>query len=238
MEKRVVLLVHGFMVHDWHDMAKFKKYMDDNPLDHTSFELVYLYERENSKTSKLKAMINTLKAKVQEKIDEGYEVILLGYSFSCGIVAKVAKEMNIKSVIYISPAVRLIKTKLFRTHIKNAFKVLKLKIKKGRKKADKIMKKTRTKGIVTLSYHISISMIKTKKYYKNSVPFLLLRGCNDEYSLTVDAYKIAKKSTAKKTSIVTLYGEEYGHFFMLDENVFIKEPVKVLVNYLKELDHE
>ena len=239
MAKRVVLLVHGFMVHDWHDMGKFKAYVDKNPLDdHTTFELVYLYERENGKTSKTKAMINTLKNKVKEKQDEGYEVILLGYSFSCGIVSCVAKEMHLKANIYISPTLRLMKTHLFWIHIKNAFKVLKLKIKKGRKKADKIMKKTRTKGIVRLSLHISISMLRTKKYYKNDIPFLMMRGCEDEYCFNLDAYKVAKLSSAKKTKTITLNENDKSHFFMLNEEGFLGKPIQEIFAYLKEIDHE
>ncbi len=238
MKKRIVLLVHGFMVHDWHDFGLFKKYMDEHPVENTEFELVYLYDREKSKTSKPKAMVETLKKIVQEKQKEDYDILLCGYSFSCGIVAKVAQETHCSGVIYLSPTVSLFKTKLFWIHLKNAFKVLKLRLKKGKEKAEKIMKRTKTKGVVSLSYHISLSMIKTKKYYKSSVPYLLFKGSADEYSLDKDLYYIAKKSTAKQAKTVTVHGPDWNHFYILFEEYLTKEPMNEILAFLRRIPHE
>ena len=232
MNKKLVLLVHGFMVHDWHDFGLFKSYMDNHPFHDVEFELVYLYQREISKTSKPKAMVNTLKELVNKRKEEGYDIILCGYSFSCGIVARVGKECHVKGVIYLSPTVRLIKTKLLKMHLKNAFKVVKLKIKNGKEKADKIMKRTKIKGVVPLSYHISLSMLKTKKDYKSDIPFLLFRGSNDTYSLSQDASYIAKKSFAKEGKVVTIHGEDWNHFYILYEDHLLQAPIKEILSFI------
>ena len=54
MKNRVVLLLHGFMIHDRHDIRFFKSYVDKHEFEDTDFELVYIYDRTITKSSSQK----------------------------------------------------------------------------------------------------------------------------------------------------------------------------------------
>lgn len=235
MKKKIVLFVHGFMVHDWHDFHKYIDYVKANEqFSGYEYKLVYLYDRKVPKTSKPKKMYYTLKNEVSSYINQGYEVSLIGYSFSCSIVARVAKDFNLKGVIYFAPAINLIKTKLLKQNLITAKKALKIRMKYGNKKADKIMEKTKTKGVVILSLHICFSMIKYRKYFKSNVPFLLIRGHDDTSCLEKDIYKILSKTKADKVIYYTQKGEEWNHFFVLREKLIPQVALKV-TEFLNEV---
>ncbi len=213
MKKKIILLVHGFMVHDSHDFTWFNEYVINEFKDY-EFKMVTLYDRKVSKTSKPKNMEKSLKKEVKKYLDLDYDVSLIGYSFSCNLVAKVAKDLKLKGVIYFAPAIKLLKTKLFSMHLKNAFKALKLRLKHGKKKAKKIMDRTKTSGIVLLSLHISLTMLKYRKYFKSNVPFLILRGTEDTYCLQDDVSWILNKTSASCVKTITNQGEGWNHFFV------------------------
>ncbi len=233
--KRILLLCHGFMVHDRHDIRHFKEYIDNHCNGTISTELVYLYDRNDSKSSKYKNMEAKLLAIVKEYQNNGYEVLLLGYSFSCGLVAKVSSELNLKGVIYLAPTVRLLKTGLLSKHLKNAFKTLKIRLKHGNKKAKKIMERTKTNGIVPLSYHICRAMMHYKKEYKTQIPFLILRGFDDSFCLKEDVYYILKNNKARYVVSNTESGEHWDHFYVMFEITFDK-LYQYVMNFLERID--
>lgn len=213
MKKKIILLAHGFMVHDSHDFTWFYEYISKEFKDY-EFKMIYLYDRKIGESSKPKNMIRYLKSEVQKYLDLDYDVSLIGYSFSCNLVAKVAKDLKLKGVIYFAPAIKLLKTKLFSMHVKNAFKTLKLRLKHGKKKAKKIMDRTKTSGVVLLSLHISLTMLKYRKYFKSNVPFLIIRGTEDTYCLQDDVTWILKNTSAAHVKTITKQGEGWNHFFV------------------------
>lgn len=236
MKKRIVLLAHGFMVHDSHDFNCFYEYVKDNPsFQGCEFKLIKLYDRTIGKTSKPKTMENALKNEIISYLNQEYEVSLIGYSFSCNLVAKVAKDLKLKGVIYFAPAIKLLKTKLFSMHVKNAFKALKLHMKHGKVKAKKIMDRTKTSGVVLLSLHISLAMIKYRKYFKSDIPFLILRGLDDTYCLQDDVAWILNKTTANYVKTMTLQGEGWNHFFVRRDYLVPKEPSQEVLKFLENI---
>jgi len=233
MKKIKVLLFHGFMIHDRHDLRHLKAYMDENPLDNVEFELVNLYDRKVFSSSKNKNMKNTVKEIILKNQQDGFNIVLAGYSFSCGVASSLAKELNLSGVIYFAPSIQLLKTKLFPLHLKNAFKAVKLRIKHGKKKADKIMEKTKTRGIIPLSYHIVGAMLQNKKTFKNSIPYLAFRGNNDTFCLDEDLKFIARKSSALFRKSVTNFGEGWDHYFVYKEE-FYKDYIVNEIKYFLE----
>ncbi len=213
--KKIILLVHGFMVHDSHDFTWFFNYVTTcEKYKNLEFKLVKLYERENPKTSKPKNMYKVLKNEVLYYQSKGYDVSLIGYSFSCVLVSKVAKDLKLKAVIYFAPSLKLIKTNLFKTHIKNAFKSLKLRLKHGKEKAKKIMERTKTSGVVILSLHIFLTMLKYRKTFNSKTNFFILRGADDTYCLQSDIVYILKKTKANHIKTLTIKGKDWNHFFV------------------------
>lgn len=213
--KKIVLLVHGFMIHDSHDFTWFYNHVSEcEKFKDIEFKLVKLYSRVEPKTSKPKNMYKTLKNEVLFYMNKGYEVSLIGYSFSCVLVAKIAREFNLKGVVYFAPSLKLIKTKLFSTHVKNAFKTLKMRLKHGKKKAKKIMERTKTSGVIILSLHIFYTMLKYRKCFKNNVSYFVLRGKDDTYCLQDDIAWIISKSNANYSKVKTVEGKDWNHFFV------------------------
>ena len=220
MKERIVLLAHGFMIHDSHDLKWFYNYVSTSEeFKGYEFKLIKLYDRSKGKTSKPKVMEKFLKNEVQGYLDLGYDVTLVGYSFSCGLVAKVARDLNIKGVIHFAPSIKLIKTNLLKMHIDNAWKTLKLRLKYGKKKAKKIMNRTKTSGLVVLSYHIALSMIKYRKYFKSNTPFIIFRGIEDTYCLQEDVVWILKRTCSKYVKNITIHKEGWNHFFIRREEL-------------------
>ncbi len=236
MKKKIVLLVHGFMIHDSHDFNSFYDYITKNDIfNNCEFRLIKLYDRLKAKTSKPKTMEKYLKNEVISLLNNNYDVTLIGYSFSCNLVAKVAKDLKLKGVIYFAPSLKLIKTNLFLMHVKNAIKVLKLKLKHGKVKAQKILDRTKTSGVVKLSLHIFLTMIKYRKYFKNEIPFLIMRGKEDTYCLQSDVTWILKNSKADYIKSVTINKDGWNHFFVRRENLIPFEPTKEVLAFLKKI---
>lgn len=235
--KKIVLLVHGFMVHDSHDFTWFYEYVNKSEqFKDCEFKLFKLYERTDKKTHKPKNMEKTLKDEVEKYLKDGYDVSLIGYSFSCNLVAKVATDLHLKGVIYFAPAIKLLKTKLFNMHLKNAFKTLKLRIKHGKKKSQKIMERTKTSGIVLLSLHISMTMLKYRKYFKSNVPFLIMRGIEDTYCLQDDVVWILKKSKASYRITDTIHENGWNHFFVRRENLVPLQPTEEMLYFFQNIN--
>lgn len=235
MKKIKVLLFHGFMIHDRHDLRHLKAYMDNNPIDNVEFELVYLYDRKVTASSKDKNMKKVIKEIILKNIEAGYNVVPAGYSFSCGVASSIAKELNLPGVIYFAPSIQLLKTKLLPMHIKNAYKAAKLRIKYGKKKAEKIMEKTKTRGLVPLSFHLVCSMIKNRKAFSSEVPYLIFRGNKDTYCLNDDLKYVAKKSKAKFIKTVVNNGDAWDHYFVYKEELYKDYVVNEIQYFLERI---
>lgn len=234
--KKIVLLAHGFMIHDSHDLTWFYNYVSQSEeFKNYEFQLIKLYNRKIGKTSRPKTMEKHLSDIVKSYLKKDYDVTLVGYSFSCPLIAKVARDLKLKGVIHIAPAIKLIKTNLLTMHIKNALKTLKLKIKHGNKKAKKIMDRTKTSGIVVLSFHIALTMLKYRKYFKSKTPIVILRGKEDTYSRQDDIVWILKKSQAIYVKNIAINEEGYNHFFIRRENLVPLYPSIELKLFLERV---
>lgn len=231
MEKKV-LLFHGFMVHDNHDLRYLKKYVDENPIDNATFELVYLYDRKKYSSSRKRKMVKNVCKKIKEYQRIGYEVMIIGYSFSCILAAEISKKMKLKGVIYLAPTIQLFKSRLFNLHFLNVKKTIQLRLKHGHKKANKILDKSKIRGIIPLSYHITMILTLNKIAYYNKIPFLVIRGVRDHFSLPGDIAYLSEKSKAMYKKSITKIGPEYNHYFMYKEDIikdFLYDEIKEFI---------
>ena len=75
---------------------------------------------DDKKTYNRKKQINVLAEQVKQYAEQNYIIYLLGYSYTCGICARVATMFPkyIRKLIFISPTLYLLKTKLLMSYLK------------------------------------------------------------------------------------------------------------------------
>lgn len=234
--KKVLALVHGFMIHDRHDFKAFKKYFDQQDLaEEYEVVLFTLYDRLDSKSCNHKNMFKSLCQQI-EAYGPDREVILLGYSFSCSMVAKASLlYSNIKRVILVAPTNSLFKTKLIFTYIKLAFKSIQIKLKYGKKKAETIMNKTKLTGVFTIAFNVAKSIVINRKYFKKvNKPLLYLRGTKDLMSLQ-STYKEIHSHLKTNYCRVEVF-EDYDHHFVRFEESITKSFYPACKNFLLDTE--
>ena len=124
------------------------------------------------------------------------------------------------------------KSRLFNLHFLNVKKTIQLRLKHGQKKANKILEKSKIRGIIPLSYHITRILTFNKIAYYNKVPFLAIRGNKDHFSLPGDMAYLSCKSKAIYKKSITKQGSEYNHYFMYKEDIikdFLYDEIKEFI---------
>lgn len=214
--RTVLLCLHGFMVHDRNDFGFMKKYFDQNNQDENLFlETPQLYNRLDNKTHSYKNMYKALQQAIKEHLEiPDTRVVLLGYSFNCGIIVRATNEFNLDRVILFSPTTRLIENKLLNKYVHLAISNIKLKLKHG-KKAKKIMERVKLSGTISLAYNVALSIVKNKKHFKKlRCPTLMVRGMQDELTTQKTLCNLLKliKSDDRRVIMYPSYDHHYIRF--------------------------
>ncbi len=166
--KRVIICCNGFINLKKHALAVFKEYFDQVGHDENhEVKLINLYDPDDKKTYNRKKQINVLAEQVKQYAEQNYIIYLLGYSYTCGICARVATMFPkyIRKLIFISPTLYLLKTKLLMSYLKMAAKYIKIRCKHP-KKSKKTVEKAHIKGIIPIAYNVACSIVKNRKYFK------------------------------------------------------------------------
>lgn len=232
--KKVLLCVHGFMVHDDHDFNLFETYFHEQ-IDDPNLEIVkvFLYNRLNRKTIHHEAMFKELISITKKYIEEGYQVTLIGYSFSCSLVARAAKVLNLDRVVFISPTNKLWKTKQIFKYVHIGLQSLKIRFKYGKKRSQRIMEKTKLTNTFKIALCIMRSTIKNRRYYKYvNVPCLIFKGQKDNLTLDSTIKEISHKIKSKYRGIYMF--PNYDHFFIRSEGQFENEVFPLITKFAFE----
>lgn len=182
--KVALLCSNGFMTTDTHDCLALKEYFDQQfKAEHPEFEVVpvTLFEASIKKTHHHKLYQKRYEEKIEEYISKGYRLVLLGYSFSCALTAKMARKYqeNVDKVILVAPIYDCIMNNMIPGYLKFASKFNKLKKKYGKKLSRSLGRDT-VKGMIGLLISIFCSILKNRKHMRKiSQPTLLLRGNED-----------------------------------------------------------
>lgn len=229
--KRVLICVHGFMIHDDHDFNYLEKYFNEvNENPDLELSKVFLYDRLNRKTLSHKKMYQALVNHTKKYLEKGYKVTLVGYSFSCSLVARACKELNLDRVIFVSPTNKLWKTKLIFKYLKIATQNIKIRFKYGTKKARRIMEKTKLSNTFTIAWNIMLGTIKNRRYYKYvDVPCLIFKGQKDNLTLDSTIKEIGNKIKSRYRGIYMF--PEYDHFFIRNDYQFKDKVYPLIIKF-------
>lgn len=201
VNKTVILCSNGFQNSDIHDSYQLIEYFSRNfKTDFSNCEIVpvSLYEPADKKTHHSKLFESRLRNKIEEYHDKGYDIILLGYSFSASLACKMQKKYPyINRLILVAPVYDTILNNMIPGYINYAYKFHKLCKKYGAKMANALGRKT-TKGLVGLLIAILMCVLKNRKYYRKvSCDTLILWGTKDELCTKHSMNKVNKRIKAR-----------------------------------------
>jgi len=181
--KTVLLCANGFQTQDTHDALPIQEYFQKNfasDYKDCTIDCVHLFAPAEKKTHHHKLFEKALDKKITSYIAQGYDVILMGYSFSCSLVAKMAvKHKEIKRVIFVAPVYDTIVNHMIPGYIKYALKYMRLRRKYGNKVSKAIGRQT-VEGLPGLLIAIFASILANRHYFsKVRQDTLLIRGEED-----------------------------------------------------------
>lgn len=184
VKKTAILCSNGFQNSDTHDSFQLIEYFNTNfKKDYPQCEIVSvpLYEPADKKTHKAKIFKKRFESKIEEYHALGYEIILLGYSFSASLACKMQKKYPyIKRLILVAPVYDTILNRMIPGYISYAYKFHKLTKKYGQKVANAIGRKT-TNGLVSLLLAILKTVLLNRHYYRKvKCDTLILWGTADK----------------------------------------------------------
>ncbi len=238
--KRVLICFHGFETSTRHDISSFKEYFDKlNNNKNYEVALINLYDWGNKKTYKSKLMLQRAENAVKEYLDKGYVVYLLAYSFSVGIAAKCCTDFpQIEKLALISPTIYLIKTKLLSGYMKMLTKRLKFKA-KYRKKAQSMIKRDHSAGLLKLVLSISKCILKYRKYLKAlRCKVFMTKGNQDELCISNTFSYISHKSKNSITMSKIYPGEDHMMFMSLEHGKRAYDDVLRFIFHVYDFDEE
>ncbi len=251
LRKTVLLCTNGFQTTDTHDSLPMQEYFNNSfkkDFPECEIALVKLFEPSQTKTHRHLSFEHELDKKIQEYIQKGYNIYLMGYSFSAALVCKMAKkyQKDVLRVILVAPVYDTILNHMISGYIKYAWKFHKLNKKYGKKVSKAIGRQT-VKGLPGLLLAILFSILQNRKYFKKvEQPTLLIRGKEDILCTEHSIKKITRKIKGEKETYlypkmshgilksVRLNGivyEDVFHFcfdtpFYLENSVQFVQPVK------------
>lgn len=184
MNKSVLICMNGYQTMDTHDSTAMNEYFENNfkndyPL--CEIDLLLLFEPADVKTHNVKKMEKKIEDEIVKYEDLGYDIYILGYSFSCGLAAKMAYKHNksIKKVILAAPINDILLSNMIPYYLKYVYKFYKFNKKYGAKVAKSIGRQT-VKGMFGLLVVIFLTILKNRGYFKKiTQDTLLLRGSED-----------------------------------------------------------
>ena len=184
VRKTVLLCTNGFQTTDTHDSIPMQEYFLStfaDEYDCCEVAVVKLFEPSKPDTHRCKYFEEQLSLAIEEYAKKGYNIYLMGYSFSCALVTKMAHKYKneITRIILVAPVYDTIINNAIPHYIKYAYKFHKLNKKYGKKVAKAIGRQT-VVGLPKLLLSIFKSILVNKKYFKRfKQPTLLIRGLDD-----------------------------------------------------------
>lgn len=213
LRKTVLLCTNGFQTTDTHDSLAMQEYFKNNfkkECPNGEIALVKLFEPSDKKTHHFSSFENRLEKAIEDYSSRDYIIYLMGYSFSCALIAKMAKKYskNVLRVIFVAPVYDTLINHMIPGYIKYAWKFHKLNKKYGKKVAKAIGRQT-VRGLPGLLISIFISILRNRKYFKKvSQPTLLIRGTDD---ILCTQHALKKVSEKVKGETETYLYPKMGH---------------------------
>ncbi|MDD6240369.1 MAG: hypothetical protein PUA93_02135 [Eubacteriales bacterium] len=182
--KTVLLCANGFQTQDVHDATPIKEYFEKNfgeEYPNCEIECVHLFAPADTKTHKKRLFEKALRERIEHYIALDYDILLMGYSFSCALTAKMAAKYKdkIRRVIFVAPVYDTIVNHMIPGYIKYALKYMRLRKKYGDKVSKAIGRQT-VEGLPGLLIAIFGSILTNRHYFRHvRQDTLLIRGDED-----------------------------------------------------------
>lgn len=200
--KTVLICANGFSTSDTHDSTARHEYFDKSfKEEYPTCEIVpvSLFLPSQKKTHSTKHFEKAYRKTIEEYISKGYDIRLLGYSFSGALTAKMACAYSeyVRKVILVAPIYDTIINNRIPGYIAYAWKFHKLRKKYGKKVSGSICRETSVGRVKTL-FAIFFSILFNRRYLrKRETPTLIIHGTSDELSTEHAIHKIDKKLPAE-----------------------------------------
>ncbi|MFA6624442.1 MAG: hypothetical protein WCS80_01600 [Bacilli bacterium] len=197
-KKTALLCTNGFQNADLHDATPMREYFKDSFSDEfhgCEVVPVQLFHPAVPSTHHHKMFEKILEKTILEYTAKGYDIILLGYSFSASLCCKMQAKYphSIKKLILVAPVYDTILNGMIPGYLNYAFKFAKLSKKYGPKIA-KAMGRTTTKGMVSLLISILMSLLTCRSYVKKvTCNTLIFWGMEDELCTAHSLKKVTSK---------------------------------------------
>jgi esterase/lipase len=228
-KKTVLLCSNGFQNSDTHDATVMKDYFEKNfAKDYPECEIVpvQLFLPANKKTHHYRKFEKALEAKIEEYIAKDYDIILMGYSFSGALNAKMQHKYRkfIHKLILVAPVYDTILNGMIPGYIHYAVKFQKLVHKYGKQIANAMGRKT-THGMASLLVSILNSLLTCRRYYhKVTCETLILWGDQDELCTRHSMKKVQK--AMKNPHVLYLYPKmTHGILKTVKQNGIVYEDI-------------
>ena len=156
---------------------------------------VQLFHPAEPKTHRAHLYEKILDEKIREYLGKGYDIVLMGYSFSAALACKMQNKYagKIKKLILVAPIYDTIVNHMIEGYVKYVLKFRRLSKKYGHAVA-KAMGRTTTKGMIGLLLSILRSILFCRGYYKKvSCDTIIIRGDDDELCTTHSLHKVRYK---------------------------------------------
>lgn len=197
-KKTVLLCFNGFQNADTHDAIPmcdyYAKEFEKDTKDCIALP-VMLYEPTDKKTHSPKHFARMASLAIEKYHEEGYDIVLFGYSFSASLACKMQKKYPyIRKMILAAPVYDTFFNGMIPHYIQYAMKFARLKKKYGSRLA-KTMGRQTTIGCAGLLITIFLSVLKNRKYFGKvrNCDTLLLWGDEDPLCTKHSLGRVEKK---------------------------------------------
>ena len=134
--KTALLCTNGFQNADIHDATAMKEYFERNfAKDYPDCEIVpvQLFHPAEPKTHRAHLYEKILDEKIREYLGKGYDIVLMGYSFSAALACKMQSKYagKIKKLILVAPIYDTIVNHMIEGYVKYVLKFRRLSKKYG-----------------------------------------------------------------------------------------------------------
>lgn len=203
-EKKIALLcTNGFQNADVHDATNMIEYFKQNfASDYPNFKIVpvQLFHPADKKTHKAHLYEKILDEAIKDNLAQGYDIVLMGYSFSAALTCKLQHKYKdkIKKLILVAPIYDTIVNGMIGGYIQYVLKFRRL-VKRYGARVAKAMGRNTTKGMIGLLLSILRSILACRGYYKKvTCETLILRGDKDELCNLHSLKKIRSRLKVKQ----------------------------------------
>ncbi len=226
--KTVLLCTNGFQNADIHDSTAMHEYFEKNfAKDFPNCEIVpvQLFLPSEPKTHHAHLYERILEQKIEEYEKQDVDIVLMGYSFSAALAAKIqSRHPKIRKLILVAPVYDTIVNNMIAGYIQYVLKFRRLTKKYGPAIA-KAMGRETTRGMIGLLLSILRSVLSCRgSYRKVTCDTLLIHGEDDELSTMHSIKKI--RSCGKERTLLYVYpGMNHGILKNARDNGIVFEDI-------------